>query len=153
MTPDTAETLWDERSGGSVRSYSYGTGTFILGRQKALEYGRFDEEEDEMQDLEQRVRHLERQNRRLRQAAVLVAVALAAFTLMGQARPVVAAAGGGESQQEHQPGARHRRSPRAGRAASLSARPYIATANTTLTSSGPRPAAPVSRASRSADTP
>jgi len=41
LTPETLDELWAARSGGSVRSYSYGTGTFILGKEKALEFGRF----------------------------------------------------------------------------------------------------------------
>ena len=46
LTPETCAELWDTRSGGSVRSYSYGTGTFILGRDKALDFGRVGEEDD-----------------------------------------------------------------------------------------------------------
>jgi hypothetical protein len=48
MTPETVADLWEARSGGSMRSFSYGTGTFILGKKKALEFGRFDDDEDEL---------------------------------------------------------------------------------------------------------
>ncbi|MFT7463237.1 MAG: hypothetical protein ACI9EF_001581 [Pseudohongiellaceae bacterium] len=47
MSPETVQELWDARRGGSVRSYNYGTGTFILGKAKALEFGRFDQQGDE----------------------------------------------------------------------------------------------------------
>jgi hypothetical protein len=53
MTPETVSALWDARSGGSVRTASYGQGTFILGKEKALEFGRFDAEEDEASAAEE----------------------------------------------------------------------------------------------------
>jgi hypothetical protein len=52
MSPETVQELWDLRKGGSVRSYNYGTGTFILGKQRALEFGRFEDDEDEIVDPE-----------------------------------------------------------------------------------------------------
>ncbi len=67
MSEETVGELWQARKGGSVRSYSYGTGTFILGKQRALEFGRFDgkedkdaaadaEAEDEMDDLVEQIK-------------------------------------------------------------------------------------------------
>ena len=46
---EVIETLWDERRGGSVRSSFYGTGTFILGSDRALDWsvGKGGEEEAE----------------------------------------------------------------------------------------------------------
>ena len=41
LSTETVQDLWDERSGGSPRSSFYGSGTFILGKEKALEFGRF----------------------------------------------------------------------------------------------------------------
>jgi hypothetical protein len=41
---DAVAQMWTERRGGSVRTSSYGTGTFILGEQKALNF--FDSPED-----------------------------------------------------------------------------------------------------------
>jgi hypothetical protein len=38
MTPDGISQLWEARRGGSVRTSSYGTGTFILGKAKALNW-------------------------------------------------------------------------------------------------------------------
>lgn len=48
------ESLWEERTGGSVRTSSYGTGTFILGEEKALNWvgGRDDAQEVEEDDAE-----------------------------------------------------------------------------------------------------
>ena len=46
MTEDGVQVLWDRRSGGSVRTSSYSDGTFILGKDKALDFGRFDTEEE-----------------------------------------------------------------------------------------------------------
>ncbi len=45
LVEETVLGLWAERSGGSMRSHSYGTGTFILGKQKALDFGRTDDED------------------------------------------------------------------------------------------------------------
>jgi hypothetical protein len=47
LTDETVEELWANRSGGSVRTYSYGTGTFILGKKKAVEFGRYDQDDEE----------------------------------------------------------------------------------------------------------
>lgn len=44
LLPESVDELWDGRRGGSMRSSSYGTGTFILGRERALRFGRFEEE-------------------------------------------------------------------------------------------------------------
>jgi len=45
------DSLWEARKGGSVRTSSYGTGTFILGEEKALDWvGEKDEEEAEDED-------------------------------------------------------------------------------------------------------
>ncbi|MCB9899214.1 MAG: hypothetical protein H6825_14510 [Planctomycetes bacterium] len=44
---ETVQDLWDARRGGSPRSAFYGSGTFILGKQRALEFGRFDDEADD----------------------------------------------------------------------------------------------------------
>ena len=52
MTPEVVQELWDQRQGGSVRSFGYGTGTFILGKAKALEFGRFDDDEAEEEGQE-----------------------------------------------------------------------------------------------------
>lgn len=38
MTPEGIEKLWSERAGGSVRTSGYGTGTFILGAERALNW-------------------------------------------------------------------------------------------------------------------
>jgi hypothetical protein len=38
MTPEGIEALWKERVGGSVRTAGYGTGTFILGAERALNW-------------------------------------------------------------------------------------------------------------------
>jgi hypothetical protein len=38
MTPEGIGQLWEARRGGSVRTSSYGTGTFILGKTKALDW-------------------------------------------------------------------------------------------------------------------
>jgi hypothetical protein len=48
MTIETVDGLWAARLGGSVRSSSYGTGTFILGKEQALAFGRADTKEDEL---------------------------------------------------------------------------------------------------------
>ncbi|HTE05602.1 MAG TPA: hypothetical protein VK824_05345, partial [Planctomycetota bacterium] len=37
-SPEQAAQLWTARHGGSVRTSSYGTGTFVLGEQKALDF-------------------------------------------------------------------------------------------------------------------
>lgn len=47
LTIDTVQELWDARRGGSPRSAFYGSGTFILGKDKALEFGRFEDDEDD----------------------------------------------------------------------------------------------------------
>lgn len=81
LSEDTVQELWDERPSGSVRSFTYGTGTFILGKTKALEFGRFDDEEDELAaadeeqleaDFDDLVEQVKRQRQKLkaeRQAA------------------------------------------------------------------------------------
>lgn len=38
MSEETVEALWAARSGGSVRTAGYGTGTFILGEERALDW-------------------------------------------------------------------------------------------------------------------
>ena len=47
MTSPLVQDLWDARRGGSVRTSSYTDGTFILGKDKALDFGRFEVVEDE----------------------------------------------------------------------------------------------------------
>ncbi len=47
MTPEGIEELWKQRQGGSVRTSSYGTGTFILGEKKALNWVGAEEPADE----------------------------------------------------------------------------------------------------------
>lgn len=81
MSPETVQELWGERRGGSVRSFAYGTGTFILGQAKALEFGRFDDndepdgsaDEDEIEedfdDLVERVKRQRQQQAARRQSA------------------------------------------------------------------------------------
>lgn len=44
VTEETAAQMWAARQGGSVRTASYGTGTFILGKQKALAWVGKDDE-------------------------------------------------------------------------------------------------------------
>ncbi|HZL99536.1 MAG TPA: hypothetical protein VFD43_04715 [Planctomycetota bacterium] len=67
MTDEGVAQLWEGRQGGSVRTSSYGTGTFILGRQKALDWVGTGDEEDEPagpaepeadEDLEDRIEKL-----------------------------------------------------------------------------------------------
>jgi hypothetical protein len=76
MDAALVESLWVERSGGSVRTSSYGTGTFILGPDKALDWigagedGAEDEtvpEPEEADDLEARIKKVLEQ--RAREAA------------------------------------------------------------------------------------
>jgi hypothetical protein len=65
MTPEGIEQMWGARRGGSVRTSSYGSGTFILGKAKALNWvgTKADEdetdleptEEEEQQDLQKRI--------------------------------------------------------------------------------------------------
>jgi len=80
MSSETVQELWDLRKGGSVRSFNYGTGTFILGKQRALEFGRFDQEDDdesdpeaeieeEFDDLVERVKRQRQQQAAKRQSA------------------------------------------------------------------------------------
>ena len=47
VTEETANQMWEKRQGGSVRTASYGTGTFILGKQKALNWIGGNDDEDE----------------------------------------------------------------------------------------------------------
>jgi len=47
MTEPAIEALWQARSGGSVRTSGYGTGTWILGEERALHWVGADDEEDE----------------------------------------------------------------------------------------------------------
>jgi hypothetical protein len=48
MTEEGVSQMWASRQGGSVRTSSYGTGTFILGKQKALNWiGADDASKDE----------------------------------------------------------------------------------------------------------
>ena len=64
MTPDGVEQLWKDRAGGSVRTSGYGTGTFILGAERALKWVGSDEEDTAApdvkpagnDDLEQRIK-------------------------------------------------------------------------------------------------
>ncbi|MHC4845486.1 MAG: hypothetical protein ACYTCU_04905 [Planctomycetota bacterium] len=52
MDAEGIESLWEARKGGSVRTSSYGTGTFILGEEKALDWvGEKDEEEAEEEEV------------------------------------------------------------------------------------------------------
>ncbi|RKY19164.1 MAG: hypothetical protein DRQ55_11325 [Planctomycetota bacterium] len=48
MTPEAVAQLWEQRRGGSVRTASYGQGTFLLGKSKALDFGRFDQADEEV---------------------------------------------------------------------------------------------------------
>lgn len=52
MPEATVAKLWEERSGGSVRTASYGDGTFILGKEKALSFGRVGGEEESQNGAE-----------------------------------------------------------------------------------------------------
>ena len=73
MREDTVLDLWERRSGGSVRTSSYGDGTFILGKEKALDFGRFDaeehghdaEEEAEVEDFDDLVEKVKQQRAKL----------------------------------------------------------------------------------------
>ena len=68
MTEEGVSQLWAQRQGGSVRTSSYGTGTFVLGKQKALNWiGADDASKDEPEagtepsasdDLEDRIEKL-----------------------------------------------------------------------------------------------
>jgi len=63
MDAEGIDSLWEARKSGSVRTSSYGTGTFILGEEKALDWvgekddGRVEEEQvsDEDDDLQDRI--------------------------------------------------------------------------------------------------
>jgi hypothetical protein len=46
MTEEGIQQLWDTRSGGSVRTAGYGSGTFILGEERALNWIGSDDDED-----------------------------------------------------------------------------------------------------------
>jgi len=80
MPPEVVQELWDQRQGGSVRSFGYGTGTFLLGKAKALVFGRFDgaegdqdiqeaDIEEDFDDLVERVKRQRQSQADRRQAA------------------------------------------------------------------------------------
>lgn len=50
VTEDTVQQLWTNRRGGSPRSAFYGSGTFILGKERALLFGRFTEDGEAADD-------------------------------------------------------------------------------------------------------
>lgn len=50
MADARVEQLWQARRAASVRTATYGDGTFILGKEKALEFGRFDDEGEPAKD-------------------------------------------------------------------------------------------------------